>query len=643
VKPFLTLIISFILLVASHATAQTVSPPVKVKGQQATGYQVPKPNLQIPNKQATNLGGQDVLLETGNANLLDNPSFENFTSNSGWTLTAGTFVSDNSPIAGKQNAQLTMAAQSLEFYQDSTLYASQFADGVQGLAGAWVRTSITSTPIYVCPRQAGVSASVTSGCVQVAANGKWGYYKAPFTLGATSNGIAIHSNAVAITGDVEVDEVFVGAVSVIQDIDASKLAGALRYGASASCLWTSTAASASAFAADTDCATPTVEGQVSAPGTKIPAITLNGPAGEYVVNFSGKIGAVAGAATTAACTFYVNDGTTTGDGTLLRTNATGATAVEIDTPRLMFRYKKTSASPVTISLYSATPAGGTRSCNIDASSNALNIEAYYFTNNSSYSAICGANCVDTFSANVNGTSSDAVSAENIDWLPSNCTDATTGESTCTFNSNIFTVAPNCTCTQVTGASAADQTCSINAISSTSITFQTTSNGALADRAVTLSCQKQGADFNATRMIVGFFKGLMTVPNISKPKTCYYRFGGASATLAAPTECTAGTCVEVEDSCGAITPPTYSSDGVYINLTVANGTFANSSSIDCSCKAYDTTAGTAAVRPCNMYFDTGDSTWAANSSGGAVLNMQSTTTGGVAANSYISVKCEGQEP
>jgi len=204
-----------ILMIATMAKAQT-PPPVSVKGQGSSTKLLPKWNLQVPNNQATNLGGIDALIETGNSNILVNPSFEHATADTGWTLSAGTFINDNSPVHGQRNAQITLSAQSLDFYQDSTLYASQFADGVQGLASVRVRTTLSG--VRVCSRQNGV---VTHNlCVNVANNGKWGLYKVPFILGGTSNGISINSNAVSLTGDIEIDDAFVGAVDLTQNMNA---------------------------------------------------------------------------------------------------------------------------------------------------------------------------------------------------------------------------------------------------------------------------------------------------------------------------------------------------------------------------------------------------------------------------------------
>lgn len=157
----------------------------------------------------------------------------------------------------------------------------------------------------------------------------------------------------------------------------------------------------------------------------------------------------------------------------------------------------------------------------------------------------------------------------------------------------------------------------------------------------VSCRKSGADFVATRTIVGSFKEVNTSPGISRPKTCVYSFGGSASTLASPVVFSTGTAVEMEDTCNAISPPSYAATALAQNLTIANGTYANSTSLSCSCEAYTTTAGS--QRKCALYKDTSDDTVLTNSSGGAVLNLAAFDMAGTAGNSYFKLRCTGEAP
>jgi len=170
--------------------------------------------LQAQNNLVTNMGGINALLETGNKNILINPSFEHATFSTGWTNSAGTFTQDTVvEIDGLKAAKLVLSSQTMSLTQSSTLYASQFADGVQGLASVRVKSDVA---LKVCSIQAGVVS--TTNCVDVQANNKWGLYKVPMILGATSNGISIASSG-AVSGTVYIDDAFVGAVDLKVDIN----------------------------------------------------------------------------------------------------------------------------------------------------------------------------------------------------------------------------------------------------------------------------------------------------------------------------------------------------------------------------------------------------------------------------------------
>jgi hypothetical protein len=165
--------------------------------------------LQGQNNLVTNMGGINALLETGNKNILTNPSFEHATFSTGWTNSAGTFTADTVvEVDGLKAAKLVLSSQTMSLTQSSTLYASQFADGIQGLALVRVKSDVA---LKVCSIQAGTVS--TSNCVNVQANNKWGLYRVPMILGATSNGVSIASTG-AVSGTVYIDDAFVGAVDL---------------------------------------------------------------------------------------------------------------------------------------------------------------------------------------------------------------------------------------------------------------------------------------------------------------------------------------------------------------------------------------------------------------------------------------------
>lgn len=109
----------------------------------------------------------------------------------------------------------------------------------------------------------------------------------------------------------------------------------------------------------------------------------------------------------------------------------------------------------------------------------------------------------SFSAKVSST--DVVTDEDYDFINGDCTNASTGASTCVFNPDIFTLAPNCECT---GAAAARE-CYIISASPTEVVLQTRNllNQLAQNAPLNFSCRKQGADVNRSQVIAGTFENI----------------------------------------------------------------------------------------------------------------------------------------
>jgi hypothetical protein len=472
-------------------------------------------NFIVPNYTATKIT-TGTLIETGNKNILQNPSFEHTTFSTGWTtlnINCTSTVETTVVIEGKQSHKKTCngTGGSVGIYQDSTLYASQFADGVQGIASVRVKTDAEG--IYVCPRQAGLTLPIEQ-CVAIASDNKWGHYKVPFVLGGTSNGIEITSNSATITSKtLYVDDAFVGAQDLKQDIDQSRLAGEAYFAGTTSCNWTRTSATLGAFGATAACPGPTILsstlGSWQTTDSNLPRISVdNLPPGTYTAKFYFRNNVDVATSTL----FAINDGTTT-----CNPSAGGAltsfSPVVIECSftyttsgnRVFELYAASSANTITVTSSQTSPALGTR----------FTLE--YFGSGQIYSASCGANCVDTFSAYVDAAGT--VSNENIDWINGNGTLSGGGNSitSLALKSGIFTVTPNCTVSaeNTTGYSAI-----LNASSPTSVSVRnfTTTVPTNTTGVFRITCQKTGADFVATRTIVGSFKEVNTTPGVTKPIT-----------------------------------------------------------------------------------------------------------------------------
>ncbi len=100
--------------------------------------------------------------------------------------------------------------------------------------------------------------------------------------------------------------------------DTSDLSGWLSYAGTTNCQWSTNSASMAAFAADTDCPTQTVVGNVTAPGTKIPGMVVtNLLPGKYLIEARGSFLAQQSTVGNASCSYEIFDGTNSGTGAVL--------------------------------------------------------------------------------------------------------------------------------------------------------------------------------------------------------------------------------------------------------------------------------------------------------------------------------------
>jgi len=562
--------------------------------------------MQVPNNLLTATDTNKYLNETGNKNILVNPSFEHSTADSSWT-NDGTEVGVVEPttiIDGLKSLKFLPSAETINLVQSSTLYQANFADGVQGLAMVRIKSDIALT---VCAVQAGTVS--TTDCVTTATDSKWGLYKIPFILGATSNGISIVS--ASATGTVYIDDAFVGAVDVTVNGFLSQQSYSIKQATNALTNRNLEIQFALVTATIVNSGTPLIVASDDAGATRT-RFTASAPS-MIQINWSTGI-AVSG----NSITIYKN-----GSSVILGENASANNFIA------------STSYNMTLSTGDYFTVGTEADTSNTTSPANLSFTATSGPT-STYSSQCGANCVDTFSAKV--SSSAVTSAENSDFINGNCVYGA-GDTTCTFNAGIFTVAPNCTAIT---AGASGTTASVTSVSSTNVVIRTkTGITTDAQYAFNLSCQKQGADFVASRTIQGSFKEVNVSPGITKPKTCHYAFGGAGATLASPTECTTGTCVEVYDSCGTASPPAWVTTGRYNDLTFASGTWASNSFIDCKCTGFDVSADTPSH--CINTWQTSDNSYSSNSNGGAVLSFLGYNESGTQKTIYGAITCTGSAP
>lgn len=155
----------------------------------------------------------------------------------------------------------------------------------------------------------------------------------------------------------------------------AQLWGSLSYAPQASCEWQTTSTTFDVFAADTDCATPTVVGNAAAPGTKIPGVTFSSlPPGEYLVLASGTYGRRNNGVQTMG--FQLWDGTTaSGGGDVF--NGSSVQINQMSTISGRFKYD-TAQSNITFQIRAKAESPGTAALKVEPSDTEFRISVYRF-------------------------------------------------------------------------------------------------------------------------------------------------------------------------------------------------------------------------------------------------------------------------
>lgn len=274
-----------LLLIATQAWAGL--PPTTTQGQGDASSKT-KFAFQVPNNQATDLGGVKVLFETGNENLLLNPNFQQASSVfASWTLGSGVAGAvDTSVKVGNdpQSLKLTLTAASGDIItQDVTPSGS--VKGVNLEDSFYVNTTLTT--LQVCTRAAGTTS--TSNCTSVPATGQW-VLVVDNQPGAASGsqGLSLYATG-SSTGTVNVSRGYHGLARNVAGVAQSKVLGTITWSCTGT--WTLTGTTSyTSFPAATGCNAPTLTGTAQRPATDIPAIKFPYVgSGDLILQYEGEV------------------------------------------------------------------------------------------------------------------------------------------------------------------------------------------------------------------------------------------------------------------------------------------------------------------------------------------------------------------
>jgi hypothetical protein len=265
-------------------------------------------NLEVPNNQGTKTGAVNALIETGNKNLLSNPSFEHSTFTTSWTISgtgAGNEVPETSIVqSGNKSLEVALTSETYKLCAESSINALNF-EGQDMVASIWVKGDAANGK--VCPYANGTE--ITSLCVNISSLDKWDEYVVIFPGGNTTNGLCVEYTST--TGTVYVDDAHVGVMpaTMTPEVAQAEKIGQIKLDSAVNCAWSTTSATYATFSADSDCPSQTVSnGQVSSVAAKTPTFTLSGAAGKYVV-FVKSLFLTTRTSSNTGCDFSVSDGT----------------------------------------------------------------------------------------------------------------------------------------------------------------------------------------------------------------------------------------------------------------------------------------------------------------------------------------------
>jgi len=318
-------------------------------------------NAQLQDIQKAGLSGVE--------NIVYNPGFE--MKIAGWTASAGS-MSHSTAIYGygKGSGQIDASATGQTF----TSKAVTIPSGMHGkniVFGCMIKKEVSGTSTYLIGLFDGTTesslTSITSSTSTFATT-------TVNTVAPSSGTLAIRIKSQADEPQINVDNCFISDASFVNvsQVNQATYVGSIKWAGTSSCSWSTSSASFANFAADADCPTATVDGLVTAPGTKIPAAVItNAQPGVYVFVAQGQL---INSGSAGVCNIRFSDGTSNfGSGTLYGSASQNMTPLGLEGP---VTYTTTQSS-LTVNIQGRAEAG---TCNLaaDVSGREVSIAVYRY-------------------------------------------------------------------------------------------------------------------------------------------------------------------------------------------------------------------------------------------------------------------------
>ncbi len=238
-------------------------------------------------------------------------------------------VTSAQAIASTSPTQIIFNAENLDLRSEFDISTGLFTAKV---AGEYYVTSHVSATSYTASERYFLivyknGAAICSHSEENSSGSGYGQIAGCHATLAVGDTLAVYSDSVAdasynIAAGADTSQLFITRTALASNTllrgDTSDLSGWLSYAGTANCQWSTSSASMAAFAADTDCPSQTVVGNVTAPGTKIPGMVVtNLLPGKYLIEARGSFLAQQSTSGNASCAYEIYDGTNSGTGAVL--------------------------------------------------------------------------------------------------------------------------------------------------------------------------------------------------------------------------------------------------------------------------------------------------------------------------------------
>lgn len=291
-------------------------------------------------------------------NILSNPGWEG--GKGGWTGSGGTYdVVTSAANVGEGLTAGTFTPSGAQNLRSNLVSVPNAIKGADCLGQLYYKGGDSNYTLKVLDNSSNVLASQS-----MVAQTNYGPVSLNFVC-PTSGSIRLSLEASGAATQIYLDKAFLGKALNILQVSQALRFGSINHAATANCLWSNSAATFTAYSADSDCPVPAgsdLTGDAQAPSTKIPAIKFASiPPGRYLVVASGMFYQSSAGQT---CSWRFHDGTNALKGVASVSGGAGNSGTGVVVGEIDYT---TAQSNVTIQIQEESLGSGTCQVILDTS------------------------------------------------------------------------------------------------------------------------------------------------------------------------------------------------------------------------------------------------------------------------------------